>query len=229
MLHRRVAEEAPNVTIDPLTTAGLVTREVHTGTRDGTPTRVVVARRTYATDQADLWRCLTDPQRLPRWFLPVSGELEVGGRYRLEGNASGTIERCDAPEHLAVTWEFGDQVSWLRLTLHPAADGTTLELQHEAPVDPAFWAEYGPGAGGVGWDLALMGLGLHLDTAQAVDPAAAQAWATSTSGVAFVRAAARGWADAGVADGDDPVAAHEAAERTVTFYTVPPEPAPAEA
>src|ERR1700761_2149323 len=124
---------------DPTAAAGLVNREVRTGSRDGGPTRVVVARRTYGTDQADLWDAVTNPERLPRWFLPVSGELRVGGRYQFQGNAGGVIERCEEPESLAVTWEMGPTVSWLTITLVPAATGTILELAHEAPVDRDMW------------------------------------------------------------------------------------------
>src|SRR3954454_4580488 len=155
--------------VDPLTTAGLVTREIRSGSRDGAPTKIAVARRTYGTDQADLWDALTNAERIPRWFLPVTGELEVGGRYQTEGNAGGVVERCDAPESFAVTWEFGGMVSWLAVTLAPEADGTTLELVHEAHVDPNLWGQFGPGAVGVGWDLALMGLGLHVDSGAPVD------------------------------------------------------------
>jgi len=209
--------------LDPVVTAGLVMREVRTGERDGVPTRIVVARRTYETDQGDLWQAITDPGRIPRWFLPVTGELRLGGRYQLEGNAGGVIEACDEPDHLAVTWEFAEQVSWLRVTLSPAVGGTTLELAHEAPVDPDFWAQYGPGAAGVGWDLGLLGLGLHLDTGEEVDPAQAEGWTVSPPGIEFVRHAARGWADAAVAHGDAPTAAGAAAERTVDFYTSLPE------
>ncbi|TYP86544.1 SRPBCC family protein [Blastococcus xanthinilyticus] len=214
-------------TIDPVTTAGLVTREVRTGSRDGAPTRIAVARRTYRGARTDLWSALTDPDRLPRWFLPVTGELREGGRYQTQGNAGGVVERCTEPESFAVTWEFGDQVSWLEIRLTPEGDGTTLELVHEAVVDPDFWAQFGPGAVGVGWDLALMGLGLHLDSGGAVDPAIAETFAVSPEGVEFVRHAAAGWADAAVADGDEAGPAREAAARTVSFYTVPPQEAPA--
>lgn len=208
---------------DPVVTAGLVAREVRTGSRDGVTTRLTVARRTYATDRGDLWDAVTNIERIPRWFLPVSGDLELGGRYRLEGNAEGVVEECDAPERFAVTWEFGGQVSWVRVSLTPAADGTTLELTHEAVVDPDFWSQYGPGAAGVGWDLGLLALGLHLDTDAPVDPREADEFATSPAGITFVRHAATGWAEAAVADGDEPEPAREAAERTVTFYTVVPE------
>jgi len=212
------------ITIDPVATAGLVTREIRTGERDGAPTKIAVARRTYATDRADLWDALTSPERIPRWFLPVTGDLTVGGRYQLEGNAGGTVERCDAPGRFAVTWEFGGSVSWLAVSLSEADGSTVLELVHEASVPQELWDQYGPGATGVGWDLALMGLGLHVaDPGTSLDPQVAEAWSLSPDGVAFARLAAAGWADAAIADGDDPDAARAAAGRTVTFYTTAPE------
>jgi uncharacterized protein YndB with AHSA1/START domain len=208
---------------DPISHAGLVAREVRSSSRDGAPTRVAVARRTYATDLDDLWNALTDPERLPRWFLPVSGDLRPGGRYQLEGNAGGVIERCEEPSLLALTWEMGPMVSWVTVSLTSIDGSTQLELVHEAPVDPDFWEQFGPGAVGVGWDLALMGLGLHLTTAAPVDPEAGLAFPLTETGTAFVRAAAHGWRDAAIADGDDAEAAAAAAERSVTFYTVLPD------
>ncbi|WP_028659141.1 SRPBCC family protein [Nocardioides insulae] len=210
-------------TTDPVAAAGLVTREIHTGSREDQTTRVLVARRTYPAAQADLWSALTEAERIPRWFLPVSGDLEVGGRYQFEGNAGGVVERCVQPDSFAVTWEFGGQVSWLEIRLHPdGPDVTTLELVHEAVVDPDFWAQFGPGAVGVGWDGALRGLGLHLESGAALDAAEVEAWTLSPDGVAFTRAAATGWGEAAIADGDDTTAAREAAERTLAFYTTPP-------
>jgi uncharacterized protein YndB with AHSA1/START domain len=211
------------MTIDPVATAGLVTREVRSGSRDGATTKVAIARRTYNTDQADLWDAVTNADRIPRWFLPISGNLEPGGRYQLEGNAGGVIERCDEPESFAVTWEYGQMMSWLEVTLTPAGDGTTLELAHEAPVDPDMWGQFGPGAVGVGWDLALIGLGQHIESGAPVDREAGAAFPTSPEGAELVRRAATDWADAAVGDGDEPDAAHEAAERTVGFYTTPPD------
>lgn len=209
---------------DPVATAGLVTRAVRTGERGGETTRIAVAQRTYGTDAVDLWDALTNPERLPRWFQPVSGDLVVGGRYQVEGNAGGVVERCDEPESFAVTWDYGPMHSWLAVTLTPTDDGTTLELVHEAPIDPDMWDQFGPGAVGVGWDLALMGLGLHLDSGATLDHEEAEAFAISPDGVALVRAAATDWADAAIADGDDPDQAHAAAEATVAFYTTIPEP-----
>jgi uncharacterized protein YndB with AHSA1/START domain len=210
------------MTIDPLAAAGLVTREVRTGSRDASPTKIVIARRTYPTGQADLWDALTNPERIPRWFLPVSGELKVGGRYQLEGNAGGVVERCDEPDTFALTWEFGGMVTWLAVTLTPDGAGTSLELAHEAHIDPTMWGQFGPGAVGVGWDLALMGLGLHLESGKQVDPATAVTFPASPEGGEFIGRAATGWADAAIKDGDEPNLAREAADRTVVFYTQPP-------
>jgi uncharacterized protein YndB with AHSA1/START domain len=206
---------------DPVSAAGLVTREVRSGFRDGAATKIAIAHRAYLASQADLWDALTSAHRISRWFLPVSGDLRAGGRYQLKGNAGGVVERCREPESFAVTWEFGGMLSWVEVTLTPDGERTTLELAHEAPVAPGLWGQFGPGAVGVGWDLALMALGRHIDSLAAADPELAAAFPASPDGAEFIRAAAAGWAAAATADGDEPGAAQRAAERTVAFYTPP--------
>jgi uncharacterized protein YndB with AHSA1/START domain len=212
--------------VDPVAVAGLTTREIRSGSRDGAPTKIAVARRTYPTDRADLWDAVTNPERIPRWFLPVTGELKEGGRYQTEGNAGGVVERCHEPESFSVTWEYGPMVSYLTVNLSPDGAGTSLELVHEAAVDPDMWAQFGPGAVGVGWDLALMALGLHLESGAPVDPEAGANFSLTPEGLAFVRTAAAGWAEAAVADGDDAELAAAGAEGTIAFYTTVPEETP---
>ena len=58
---------------------------------------MVVASRSYDTDIDDLWEAITNAERIPRWFLPITGELRLGGRYQLQGNAGGTITACEPP------------------------------------------------------------------------------------------------------------------------------------
>ena len=207
---------------NPAAIAGLVTRELRTGERDGAPTRIAVARREYATTPEDLWNALTDPERIPRWFLPISGELRVGGRYALEGNASGTVEACDAPRRFALTWEMMGAPSWVTVTLTPTASGTELELVHEAHVPEEFWTVYGPGAVGIGWDGALMGLGLHVETGDTVTGEPAEQLPFTDEGRAFYRACADGWTDAAIAAGEDPDAMRAAGEGAYAFYTTAP-------
>jgi len=207
--------------IDIAATLGAVTREIGTRELEGRPAHVLVAARTYDTGIDDLWDALTNAERIPRWFMPITGDLRLGGRYQLQGNAGGEITTCEPPRRLAVTWEIGGQVSWVSVRLAEEAAGTTrLELEHTAHVDDKFWDEYGPGAVGVGWDLAInLGLGQHLETGAAVDPEAALAWPTSPEGKAFVRGSSDGWAQASIAAGTDAAAARAAAARTTAFYT----------
>ena len=198
-------------------------REVQDRTRDGQPVMAVIATRVYATDCGDLWNALTDAERLPRWFLPVTGQLERGGRYQLEGNAQGSILKCDPPKELEITWEFGGQVSWVRLLLAQEADGTRVTLEHLIPKDEAaeeHWKQFGPGAGGVGWDLSFLGLDLHVAAGgQAIDREKDAAWLASDAGKAFLRTSADRWREAHVDAGEDPGVADEMAKRTADFYT----------
>jgi uncharacterized protein YndB with AHSA1/START domain len=206
--------------IDVISTIGAVTREVASREHEGRPARIVVATRTYDTSMEDVWDAISNPERIPRWFLPVSGDLKLGGRYQLQGNAGGEITRCEPPRHLAVTWEFGGEVSWLRVNLaDDPKRGTRLVLEHIAHVDDERWKQYGPGAVGVGWDMALMGLAVHLESGAPVDRQAAMAWLGTPEGKDLVRRSSDDWRRASVADGTDAGEAAAAAQRTTAAYT----------
>src|SRR5689334_3449000 len=171
---------------NPLDQVGAVSRALESTERDGAPARVLSATRTYPVPALDVWDALTDRDRIARWFLPVSGDLRLGGRYQLEGNAGGTIERCDPPNGFSATWESGGQVSWIEVSLAEQPDGRIrLVLEHIAHVSAELWAQFGPGAVGVGWDGALMGLALHLSGAGPLDPQQAAAWMASDDGRQF--------------------------------------------
>ena len=206
-------------TEDPIALVGAIERRVVPIEVDGRPARIVTARRTYRGAVVDdVWDALTNPERLPRWFLPISGELVVGGRYQLEGNAGGEVRSCDPPREFQVTWEAMGAVSWLTVELSEVADGTLLELRHTQHSDHDFWRQYGPGATGVGWDLSLIGLGLHLAGTVQLDPAGFEAWSSSAAGKAFVTGSADGWTEADIAGGADPGAARAAGRNTAAFY-----------
>ena len=208
---------------------GAVTRAVETRLRDGRPARVVIAARTYDTAVEDLWDAVTSKERIPRWFLPVSGDLRLGGRYQLQGNAGGTITRCEPPRVVAMTWEYGGDISWVEVTLEPTPDGRArLRLEHVAHVPDDRWDQFGPGAVGVGWDSALLGLANHLESGAAVDPREAMAWLMSENGKDFVRRSSDDWCRASIAAGTRPDAAEAAAARTTAAYTGAPEPDAAE-
>lgn len=189
----------------------------------GKPAVVGVAIRIYDTTVEDLWEAITTPERLARWFLSVEGDLKLGGRYQLKGNAGGTITRCDPPEALDLTWEFAGAMSWVHVRLTPEGAKARLTLEHIAHKDGIgveHFMKYGPGATGVGWDLGLHGLAQHLANPKvAIDPAAFQAWALSSEGKAFIRTCGEAWGEAHIASGADPEDARAQAERTIAFYT----------
>jgi uncharacterized protein YndB with AHSA1/START domain len=175
--------------------------------------------RTYDATVQDVWDACTNPERIPRWFLPVSGDLRLGGRFQLEGNASGTIETCDPPHAFTATWEYGNTVSRIELRLTAEGDARTLlTLAHTVPDDD-HWAQFGPGAVGVGWDLVLMGLGRHIGSGAPLDPQQAAAWSASEEGKRFIGLSSRAWGEAHAAAGADPAAARAAADRTAQAYT----------
>jgi uncharacterized protein YndB with AHSA1/START domain len=184
------------------------------------PARSVVLRRSFPAPADDVWDAITDPDRLSRWFLPVGGDLTVGGLYQIEGNAGGRILRCQRPTELVVTWIFGADIatttgSEVHLTLSPEPDGgTELLLRHVAVVDEALWNQYGPGATGVGWDLSFLGLGLHLAGGGLDD----EGWEESPEARAFMVASAESWGAAQLSDGATPDAVTAAVANTIEFY-----------
>ena len=200
---------------------GAVERSVSSLERDGQPARAVTLSRSYATTRADLWDAVTNGARIPRWFLPVSGDLVLGGRYQLEGNAGGVITACEPRSHVALTWDFGGDVSWVEVHLRDDGAGRArLTLTHTARLSE-HWDTYGPGAVGVGWEMGLLGLAMHLAQPTAPKPDEA-AFATSPEGRSFIVGASEAWGRAAGAAGTDPGVARAAASRTTAFYTGEP-------
>jgi uncharacterized protein YndB with AHSA1/START domain len=97
--------------------------------------RVAVFTRSYETSIEDLWDACTNPERLRRWYVPVTGDLRVGGTFQQVNMGSGTILACDAPNLLKLSLGAGADEIELRLSAG-SEDGTaTLELQHATTLD----------------------------------------------------------------------------------------------
>jgi uncharacterized protein YndB with AHSA1/START domain len=209
--------------IDVTQQINAVRRTVGTRVLEAGQARTVTISRTYGAAIEDVWDACTNAERIPRWFLPVSGDLQLGGRYQLVGNAGGTIERCDPPKSFFATWEFGGEVSWIEVRLTAeAADQTRLEIEHIARVGDERWAEFGPGAVGIGWDMVVLGLTLHLSGRPAVDRQNSAAWAASEEARDFMRLSGERWYEAHIASGDDETEARTMADRTIAAYTGSP-------
>lgn len=56
-----------------------------------------------------MWSAVTSVERIPRWFLRVTGELRAGGGYQLgfsdvHGSATSSVAYChDNADHLTAT------------------------------------------------------------------------------------------------------------------------------
>lgn len=201
---------------------GATFREVRSGKREGSPTHIVSVSRNYPTTPADLWSALTDKERIQRWFANVTGDFKHGGRFSIEGNADGEVIACEPPSLLALTWEFGGNISWVKVTIEKSDEGALLTLEHEHPTDDKsqiHWDQYGPGATGVGWELAMLGLNMHLSGDGKSSLEAGETWAGGAMGKATLRAWAGAWGEAHAKAGADAQFAADIAERTAKFYT----------
>jgi uncharacterized protein YndB with AHSA1/START domain len=207
--------------IDIATEIDAVQREVGTGRIPAGEGHSVILRRTYDAPIDDVWDALTNPQRIGRWFLPISGDHRVGGTYQFEGNAGGTILSCDRPNALHVTWAYGPgepSEVWVRLA-KAGDDATTFELEHIAVVPVEMWDQFGPGAVGVGWEGGLLGLALHLQGGSISDP---EAWQLSDEGREFYTRSSQRWGAASRAAGADEETVARNITNTTVFYAPDP-------
>ncbi|GAB5401779.1 MAG: SRPBCC family protein [Aureliella sp.] len=200
---------------------GIACRVVKEVTHLGQQARVVAGSATFSIKLDELWIAVTTPDRLAQWLAPVSGELKLGGRYQMDGNAGGKIKQCTPPEAFEVTWEFGENTSWLRVQLDPIGDGTKLTLEHILSMDASseeHWRKYGPGATGVGWELSFFALQCHIRTSGPVSQDDYNTWLMTDDGKAFIRSCSAAWANAHIAAGEEESTAKDMAEQTARFY-----------
>jgi uncharacterized protein YndB with AHSA1/START domain len=197
-------------------------RVMGTGSVPAGEAYTVELRRRYDAGIEDVWDAITSPERLRRWLKPVTGDLRPGGRFDLEGGEHGEILRCERPRQLKVSWLYGPEAdAWpgtseveVRLTPGPTG-GTEFELIHAAVVGEPSFPTYGPGAGGVGWDLGLLALARFLAGEEIENLAE---FDKSPEGREFSRRSAAAWGQAHLAAGGDPEQVAAAVEATTKFY-----------
>jgi len=96
--------------------------------------RVAVFTRAYDAPIEDVWDACTNPDRLRRWYVPVTGDLRIGGRFEQAMMGSGEIQRCEPPHRL--TLSLGGGADEIELQLSAGDHGATvLELQHATTID----------------------------------------------------------------------------------------------
>jgi hypothetical protein len=198
----------PEMIINIAEQIGATSRRVVQQRGDTGEVVTLIMQRRYSAEVVDVWQAITDPDRVRRWFLPLTGDLRQGGNFQLEGHAGGDILRCEPPRHLVVN--FGGESSIVDVLLSGEGEQTLLQLTHSVPIELA-----GSTAGalyvGPGWDGALLGIALHLSGEFSGDPVAA---ATSPEVQDFNLASIQEWVAAveasGTADSDAIAAARDA-------------------
>lgn len=188
--------------------------------------RVETTLTTTLGDQpARIWPLLTRGPRLARWYGPVTGHLVEGGDFSTIAGAHGRILEVEAPHRLHLTWEYAENVDDLQLALDPQDDGMSeFRLVHRGNVPAEIFAEYGPGAMAIGWDIAVLGLAAYThgwDGLRLEIPTPGPIWLASPEGAAWVRAWSIRWAAASVAAGTDDEEARRAEIATTRAYGVP--------
>jgi uncharacterized protein YndB with AHSA1/START domain len=134
--------------------------------RDGDDVAVVFDRH-YATTAPDLWAACTEPDRLARWFAPVTGDLREGGAFTIHFDDADTpacrVVRCAPPEQLVWEWPVGGTASLVTVGIAPDGDGVRLTLRHErlTPTQAPGYA--------AGWDTYVRSLEAHVAGAPAPD------------------------------------------------------------
>ncbi len=200
---------------DLLTLAEAVTRRVEKRDISGRTACATILESVYDTEINDLWDALTNKQRLPKWFAPVEGDFKLGGRFQIKGNAGGEITHCENEKRFDLTWEFGGDTSWVKVELLSESGKTHLYMEHLAHAEGKHFETYGPAATGVGWDLALMGLGYYVRTAQSIDDTAFMALPEAKNIISFC---SKDWGEATTKAGFDRQESIAAARNTEKFY-----------
>lgn len=146
-----------------------MTESLHT---DGDRTVLRMERR-FRHPREQVWRALTEPDRLSQWF-PARAEFEpvAGSDVRFDwGDGSalavdGRVVQAEPGRVLAFTW--GGEL--LRFELHDDGDGCRLSFAH------TFDDRYGAASFASGWVQCLVGLAEVLDgvPVTAASPSAAQ-------------------------------------------------------
>lgn len=122
----------------------------------------------YRTDVDDLWDAITSPTRVARWLGAVAGELRVGATVELSfvsgWDGPARIERCEAPHHLALLANPGQEdETRMTATLTPEGDGTRLIIEESGFSRDALPFH------GSGWQAHVEDLRAHLENRPASD------------------------------------------------------------
>ena len=117
----------------------------------------------YDTSAADLWEAISDPTRLSRWLVDITGVPEVGAVLRAHFTSSwdGTIrvDVCEPQKHLSVTSTEDDsdqEPMTIEAWITPDGPRTRLVIEERGFRRDQLAPH------GAGWQVHLDDLGWHL-------------------------------------------------------------------
>jgi uncharacterized protein YndB with AHSA1/START domain len=97
----------------------------------------LIVTRTFRAPIEDVWASCTESARTERWFGKWEGEAKVGGEIRIlmvfekpDAWTTGTIDKCDAPNHLVLTTRSDFGTKTLEIKLRADGETTHLEFVH---------------------------------------------------------------------------------------------------
>lgn len=122
---------------------------------------VVRMEDVYDADLDELWSAVTDPERLARWLVEVTGDLRVGGaieaRFTSSWTGPGRIDVCESPTHLLVTMSpNASDETVIEAWLTAEGDRTRLVLEERGIPIPELAGH------GSGWQAHVEDLATHL-------------------------------------------------------------------
>jgi uncharacterized protein YndB with AHSA1/START domain len=112
------------------------------------PIPVIDRQVVVPVDAAEVWRALTEPERIAEWFTEAIPLAPVGHEYRLDfGDGSvieGTVEALDPGRSFGYAWHWAGappsevtHVTWSVTATDAEGDGSIIRLVHDG------WAEAG--------------------------------------------------------------------------------------
>lgn len=134
-----------------------------------TQTSAVTCDQFIAHPPEAVWRALTDPDLLARWWTPGDIQPVVGHRFSLDmgvwGHQPCEVTAVDPPKLLAYTFAGGTLDTTITWRLAPEGTGTRLFLEHEGfDLDSPIGRQAYDGMG-AGWPGVLGRIGGALDAA----------------------------------------------------------------
>ena len=137
-------------------------------------TEPVVKEITIDAPASRVWKALTDPEQIVKWLMPPENfKLEVGNKFKMEGNNKGRIipHFCKiieiVPERkLSYTWAVENMLSETLVTyeIENLGETTKLTLTHSGwdkvtlMESPATRADYSGG-----WEFVIPGLKKYIE------------------------------------------------------------------